>query len=165
MCEILNISIEPMTEDHIEDAIKRVAEAMNHEEAEWARETMDFYFKCEKCDLNSGRKYYVWRYQNKIQGLVGLHKYLWGPKENVWLSWFAVHPEHHGKGVGSALMNAIEKQAKEAGFKKFLIETYDSPTFAKARSFYSAQGFSKIGKIKGYLPDDSAMIVFGKSIE
>jgi len=164
MCEVLNISVEPMTEADIADSVKLIAASMNQDEAEWARETMDFHFKCKISGLNSGREYYVWRYNNKIQGLVGLHRYLWGPKENVWLSWFAVHPEHHGKGAGSALMDAIEKQAKEAGFKKFLIETYDSPAFKKARSFYSAKGFLKIGKIKGYLPDDSAMIVFGKSI-
>lgn len=164
MCEILNISVEPMMEADVADSIKLIAVAMNPDEAEWARKTMDFYFKCKKCGLNSGREYYVWRYKSKISGLVGLHNYLWGPKGNVWLSWFAVHPEYHGKGAGSALMDAIEKQAKEAGFKKFLVETYDSPTFKKARSLYLAKGFSKIGKIEGYLPDGSAMIVFGKSI-
>jgi GNAT superfamily N-acetyltransferase len=157
-------TIEPMIEPDIEDAVELITVAMNRDEARWARETMEFYFACKKQDIDSGREYYLWRHQGKIQGLVGLHRYLWGPRENVWLAWFAVHPQLHRAGVGSAMLDEVEERARQSGYRKFLIETYDSPTFEKALSFYKSKGFSQVGKIDNYLPDGSAMLVFGKEL-
>jgi GNAT superfamily N-acetyltransferase len=158
------ISIEPMREEDIEEAVQVISLAMNSDEAKWAEETIKFYFACKRQGVDSGREYYVWRYGGRICGLVGLHRYVWGPEENVWLSWFAVQPEYQSKGAGSALMDAIKKHAIKAGYKKFFIETYEHPTFEKAHLFYKAHGFRKIGRVEDYLPDGSAMIVFGMQI-
>lgn len=160
----VNIEIQSMTEADVDEAVALIATAMNVDEAAWARETMAYYFKCKQNDIDSGREYFVWRHDGRVRGGVGLHRYLWGPRENVWLSWFAVHPELQGMNVGSMLLSAIEKRAREAGFKKFLVETYDSPDFEKAVAFYKARGFSLSGEIKKYLPDGSPMLVFSKSI-
>ena len=164
MKQELQVSIEPMMEEDVEQSVELISVAMNRDEAEWARETMEFYFACKNHGLDSGRRYYVWRYQGEIHGLVGLHRYLWGPKENVWLSWFAIHPVYRGRDVGSAMIDAIEEIAKQSGYKKFLIETYDNPTFERARSFYKAKGFSQMGRVEDYLADGSAMLVFSKRI-
>jgi ribosomal protein S18 acetylase RimI-like enzyme len=149
-----------MKEDDLEETVRLVSVSMNVEEAAWARQTMEFYFSCSKHGIDSGRQYYVWRDDGKICGLVGLHRYIWGSEENVWLSWFAVHPKHQDRGIGSTLMDAVKEHAARAGYKKLLIETYDSPTFKKARSFYRARGFRQVGRVENYLPDGSAMIVF-----
>ncbi len=164
MEELHEVIIEAMKEAECEEAVELIALSMNSEEACWARETMKLYFTCRKEGIDSGREYYVWRNEGKIHGLVGLHRQIWGPGENVWLSWFAVHPEHHGKGIGSALMDSITEKAQRAGYKKLLIETYSSPTFEKARSFYKTKDFSEVGRIEDYLPDGAAMVVFGKRI-
>lgn len=164
MKERLDISLEPMKEADVEEAVELIRLAMNPDEAQWARKTMEFYFACRKNNIDSGREYYTWRDDNRICGLIGLHRYLWGPEENVWLSWFAVHPEHQGGGAGSALMDAVKQHAIQLGYKKLLIETYDSPTFEKARNFYLARGFHQAGRIDNYLPDDSAMIVFATQL-
>lgn len=138
---------------------------MNSDEACWATETIKFYFACKKAGIDSGREYYVWRYNSSsICGLIGLHRQIWGPKENVWLSWFAVDPEHQGKGIGSKLIGLITAKVRQAGYKKLLVETYSSPTFEKARSFYKAKDFSEIGWIEDYLTDGAAMVIFGKEI-
>ena len=158
------IIFEAMKEEECEEAVELIALSMNSEEACWARETMKVYFACRNNGIDSGREYYIWRNEGTIQGLVGLHHQIWGPKENVWLSWFAVHPAHHGKGIGSKLIDLITEKARQAGYKKFLVETYSSPTFEKARSFYKAKDFSEIGRIEDYLPDGAAMVVFGKRI-
>lgn len=97
-------------------------------------------------------------------GLVGLHHYVWGPPENVWLAWFAVHPDAQGRGVGSRLLSAIEAIAVSRGYGKLLVETYDHPDFERARAFYGRMGFRKVGTIEDYLPDGSAMIVYGKAL-
>jgi GNAT superfamily N-acetyltransferase len=165
MEEQLDVSIEPMTEGDCEEAEELVRLSMNDEEACWARETMRFYFACKKEGIDSGREYYVWRRDGKIRGLVGLHRQIWGAEENVWLSWFAVHPEHHRKGTGGTLIDLITEKARQGGYKKLFVETYSSPTFEKARSFYKAKGFSEAGRIADYLPDGAAMIVFVRGIQ
>jgi GNAT superfamily N-acetyltransferase len=137
---------------------------MNKQEANWAVETMKLYFGCKKEGIESGREYYVWRKDDKICGLVGLHRQIWGPEGNVWLSWFAIHPSYQAKGIGGKLIDLITEKARRAGHKKLLVETYSSPTFEKARRFYKAKGFSEVGRIEDYLPDGAAMVVFGKEI-
>ena len=159
-----SVSLEQMRESDLEEAVSLVCAAMNENEADWARETMAFYFACKRHDLDSGREYCIWRCGGQLCGLVGLHRYVWGPRENVWLSWFAVHPEYQGRGFGRALIAKVVERAQGQGYRKLLVETYDGPTFDKARSFYAANGFRECGRIEDYLPGGSCMIVFGKTI-
>lgn len=160
----MNSRLENMTANDIDEAVELIKIAMNEDEAAWARKTMKSHFGCVKHKLVDGRNYFLWRENEKIIGVVGLHNYIWGPEENVWLSWFAVDPNHHGKGFGSRLLIEVEKVAVEMGYKKFFIETYDSFTFDKARSFYKEKGFVEVGKVSNYLPDGSAMIVYAKEL-
>jgi len=157
------ITIEAMAESDLEESVNLIALAMNKDEAKWARETMEFYFESRKRGINSGREYYVCRDGDKICGLVGLHRYVWGPEENVWLSWFAVHPDRQGEGIGSLLIGTIKEKAVKK-YRKLFVETYTQDTFEKARSFYESKGFSEVGRIENYLSDGSSMVVFGMTL-
>ena len=44
----LDISLEAMKESEIEEAVELIRLAMNPDEAQWARKTMNFYFACKK---------------------------------------------------------------------------------------------------------------------
>ena len=156
------LSIAPMTAGHIDAAVELVARAMNPAEARWARKTMLHHFDSLKQAIDDGRSYYVWRRAERLCGLVGLHHYLWGPEQNVWLSWFAVDPALQRQGHGAALLAAIERVALGKGYRRFLVETYDHADFANARAFYLAQGFSEVGRISDYIGDGSDMVVFRK---
>lgn len=153
-----------MTRADIDAAAGLVSISMNENEGEWARKTMEFHFGCMEHGLDDGRKYFVWKPEGRIKGLVGLHHYPWGPRENVWLAWFAVHPKCQKQGVGRKLLISIEETARGMGHTKFLVETYEHPDFDKARAFYAANGFEKVGAIGDYLPDGSDMVVYGKRI-
>ena len=157
--------IEKMTAQDVEEAVALISRAMNPSESKWARRTMAYHFKCANNGIDDGRTYFVWRSANRIFGLVGLHHYLWGPEQNVWLSWFAVEPSFQRQGHGSALLKAIESVALEHGYRKFLVETYAHVDFASARGFYTSQGFSEVGRISNYLDDGSDMIVYGKDLK
>ena len=157
--------IETMTENDLEEAVHLISIAMNKDEAQRARETFDYYFKSNQAGIDSGREYYILRDREKIIGLAGLHRYVWGPKENVWLSWFAVYPEYQNKGIGSFLIDSIITIAKNNGYKNLFVETYLQDTFKKARYFYERKGFSQAGEIKKYLPDGSSMIVYSMFLE
>ncbi len=151
-----------MNKGDIPEAVDLIRRAMNQDEADWADKTMHFHFGCAENNLDDGRYYFVWKNGSKVQGITGLHQYNWGPKENVWLAWFALDPDLHGKGLGSKLFDEMVSLAIKMGFKKMFIETYISPTFEKARMFYQNKGFKPAGEIENYLPDGEAMIVYLK---
>ena len=157
-------TLEPMQERDIGAAAELVARAMNADEGRWARRTMTFHFGCKEHGLDDGRSYFVHRQSNKIVGLVGLHHAIWGPEKNVWLAWFAVDPNVQGQGLGRTLLEEIESLARQKGFAKLLVETYEHADFDKARRFYERNGFERAGKVEDYLPDGSAMIVYAKRI-
>ena len=160
-----DINLVHMKKEDIPWAVDLIRIAMNQDEADWASKTMHFHFSCAENSLDDGRYYFVWQNDSKVLGIVGLHQYYWGPKENVWLGWFALDPNLHGKGLGSRLFDEMVSLAKGLGFKKMFIETYISPTFEKARKFYQNKGFKPAGEIENYLPDGEAMIVYLKVLE
>lgn len=139
-----------------------VARAMNAEEGAYAEKTFREYFASRANAIDDGRELFVLADGDKIIGITGLHHYVWGPPTNVWLSWFAVDPEVHGRGLGSMLMAATLDLARTRGFTQLFIETYSSPTFEKARAFYAARGFERVGAIHGYMPDGAEMVVYGR---
>lgn len=155
------LDIKEMGEDEITEASSLISISMNPDEGEWARKSMKAHFKGGALD---GREYFLWKKSEQVRGIVGLHHYDWGPKENVWLSWFAVHPKLQGQGYGKSLMASIEERAKEKGFEKLFIETYDSEDFALARNFYKKASFEQTGHIKNYLPNNVSMIVYSKPL-
>jgi len=137
---------------------------MNDEEGAQAESTFHFHFNCQAQDIDDGRTYWILENHSTIIGIVGLHHYVWGPEENVWLAWFAVDPNSQGKGLGKYLFDSATALAWEQGYRKLFIETYSSPEFAKARAFYQAQGCTETGRIKAYMPGDDDMVVYSKPI-
>lgn len=158
------IKLELLPETDVPQTVSLIRLAMNPDEAAWAEKTFGAHFACKEHGIDDGRNYFICRDGEQISGLVGLHNYNWGPPENVWLAWFAVHPDCQRKGLGSALIDSIEKRATEMGYTALFIETYEHNDFAKARAFYQAKGFTQSGRIDSYLPDGSAMIVYRKGL-
>lgn len=156
--------IQEMHAGDIDPVCALVAAAMNPAEGSWARQTFDFHFKCRRHGLDDGRQYFTCRAQGRLLAITGLHHYAWGPKENVWLAWFAVHPDSQRQGIGRSLLNELEQRARASGYRKLFIETYDHPDFAKARQFYVACGFERVGEIGRYLSGDENMLVYMKSL-
>lgn len=153
-----------MEAEDIEAVVALVAEAMNAEEGAWARTTFRRHFASRASGHDDGRAYLVFEHEAVIAGISGLHCWEWGPPENVWLGWFALHPRFHGRGWGRAMLRATEAEARSRGHGKLLIETYDSPTFERAVAFYRRCGYDRVGGIRGYLPDGASMLVFMKNL-
>ena len=158
------MKIRQMEENDIDASVEMIGVAMDENEAAWARQSFDFYFGCSGKGVDSKRQYFVWEDEGRVSGLVGLHNYRWGARENVWLSWFVVQREKQRKGYGMKLMHWVEGIAREQGYEKFFVETYSSSTFEKARRFYEKMCFRKVGKIECYQPSGADMVVYGKSL-
>ena len=157
-------TLNPLTVQEMNDASTLIRLAMNEAEGKSAGKPLRFHFDCHTQGIDDGREYYLWKEEGTLRGIAGLHHDLWGPKENVWLSWFAVHPDVQGKGLGGDLLHRVEERACTKGYRKLLIETYASDDFSRARTFYANRGYRQWGEIRKYLPDGSAMIVFGKEL-
>jgi GNAT superfamily N-acetyltransferase len=164
MIQNRKLEIVPMQARDIAKAVALISQAMNEDEGKWASETMHFHFQCAGHGLNDGHDYYLWWEDGDVKGIVGLHHYAWGPPENVWLAWFAVAPAEQGKGYGKALLGEVEEKARQQGFRKFFVETYEHQDFEKAIRFYQKKGFTEHGRIDNYLPDGSQMLVLGKAL-
>ena len=144
--------------------VSLIAAAMDEDEARWAAQTLDFHFHCTEQGIDSMRRMYAARGAERetLLGIVGLHQYRWGPEQNVWLSWFAVHPNQQGQGIGKWMLASTQTQARELGYRKMFIETYRHPLFERALEFYRRQGYREAGQVQGYLADGSAMLILSK---
>lgn len=158
-------TVRPILPDDVDACVDLVARAMDADEGRYARATLDFHFECARLGVDDGRRLYVCDEGGRIVGVAGLHFYVWGPPENVWLSWFAVDPARQGSGLGGRLLEAAVAEAVRLGHSTMLIETYANPTFAKATRFYLSHGFRVAGTIAGYLPDGSSMVVLSRGIQ
>ena len=156
--------LRPMVDADTESVVCLIERAMNPDEALQARKTFEFHFTCRHHALDDGRTYFVLVEDSRIRGVAGLHHYLWGPAENVWLAWFAVDPTQHRRGLGRRLLEFVVNRAHQLGYMKIFIETYSTPEFAKARAFYQARGFFRAGGIDSYLSDGGNMVVFCKDL-
>ena len=100
--------LQEMQAQDIASVCHLIAEAMSVEEAKRARQTFDFHFKCNTHGLDDGRRYFIHTQDGRVAAVTGLHHYDWGPRENVWLAWFAVHPDLQRQGLGRDLLKAME---------------------------------------------------------
>jgi len=157
-------SVLPMTEADIDSAVDLVRSAMNTAEAEQARTTFILHFGCARHGIDDGRIYFVAAVESVTLGVVGLHRYVWGPPENIWLAWFAVDPNLKGLGFGQTLFQFASERAQQLGHRKLFVETYSTPEFAAARSFYQKMGMVPGGIITPYLPCGGNMIVYYKEL-
>ena len=82
----------------------------------------------------------------------------------VWLSYFAVHPDYRGQGLGRQALAFVEATAKEQGYEWMYVETYQHPTFEDAIRFYHKAGYVEVGGIADYLDDDSDAIFLRKKL-
>jgi GNAT superfamily N-acetyltransferase len=161
---ITDFNFRAMSEEEISSVANLISKAMDEDKGKWAYETIRFHFLCKKNDFNDGREYFVAEKNNTIIGVIGLHRYIWGPRETSWLGWFAVLPEYQGQKVGFNLMKRIIERARSQGYQRLFIETYSEEAFGKARNFYKHFGFQEMGTIKDYFRQGDDMIVFGLNL-
>ena len=68
--------------------------------------------------------------------------------ESVEITWMAVSPEHHRRGIGRALTEAVVAEARARGASLLLVKTlaaaHPSPEYARTRAFYAAVGFRRL---------------------
>lgn len=85
--------------------------------------------------------------------------------DGVWnLWWIGVAPALHGRGVGQALMAAVERRVRDAGGRILIVETSSLPTLARTREFYRRRGYSECGQVPDFYAEGDAKVVFAKGV-
>lgn len=69
----------------------------------------------------------------------------------------AVDTGHRHKGIGSSLIEEVERLFGVRNATKVTLEVRESNM--GARSFYSRQGYEEIGRVRAYYPDEDAVIM------
>jgi GNAT superfamily N-acetyltransferase len=91
----------------------------------------------------------------------------WGPTPCTLgtydLYWMAVDPELQGTGIGTALLQAMERQLNGLA-RLIVVETAGRPDYAATRAFYQARGYSPVSRIPDFYAPGDDQVVFVKAV-
>lgn len=132
----------------------------NEHELETVDELLDDYF--EDPD-RSGYYFLSYRDGEQVLGFA-----TWGPRDlsgkGYDLYWIATWPDGQRRGVGRALMAAVEAQVRARNGYWIWIETSDTPPYAPARGFYKRCGYKRVLELPDFYRDGDGLIVFIKRL-
>ena len=85
--------------------------------------------------------------------------------DDVWNAlMLIVHPDSHGQGVGTQLMQHAEQVLTAQGARLLIVETSGLDDFERARRFYGKLGFSEEARIAHYYAHGDAKVIFTKRL-
>jgi ribosomal protein S18 acetylase RimI-like enzyme len=92
----------------------------------------------------------------------------WGPTPctlATWdLYWMAVDPALHGLGLGTALVDEMERRL-EGRARLVVVETAGRADYAPTRAFYEARGYRAVGLIPDFYAPGDDQVTFVKYFE
>jgi ribosomal protein S18 acetylase RimI-like enzyme len=76
------------------------------------------------------------------------------------LYWLAVDAAAQGKGIGTTLVRAVERELRDRGARMLLVETSSRPDYSNTRAFYARCGYREAARIKDfYAPADDRIML------
>ena len=76
------------------------------------------------------------------------------------LYWLAVDPAAQGRGVGSALVRAVEEKLVGRGARLLVVETSSRPDYEGTRRFYARSGYHEAARVRDfYAPADDRIVL------
>jgi ribosomal protein S18 acetylase RimI-like enzyme len=101
--------------------------------------------------------------QDKLLGYI-----CYGPSPmtegTVDLYWIAVDPEFQGQGVGSLLIDFVEKEVRGLQGRMLLAETASISEYERTLRFYVQRGFKEVARVPDYYYPGNDRITFCKRI-
>jgi ribosomal protein S18 acetylase RimI-like enzyme len=76
----------------------------------------------------------------------------------------AVHADHHGQGIGQALMRYVEDTLAVEGVRVLLVETSGDDGFARTRNFYRQSHYEEEARIREFYQAGEDKIIFRKAL-
>ena len=92
----------------------------------------------------------------------------WGPTPDAagtWdLYWIAVDRARHGQGIGTRLLEAVERRLRADGGRLIVVETSSRTDYVPTRAFYEARGYAKTATIPGYYAPGDDLVIYTKDL-
>jgi GNAT superfamily N-acetyltransferase len=81
--------------------------------------------------------------------------------DGTWdLYWLAVDPVAQGRGIGSALVRAVEQKLLDRGARLLVVETSSRPDYEGTRRFYARSGYTEAARVRDfYAPADDRIVL------
>ena len=99
--------------------------------------------------------------------LVGVSGYFYDNHEAsgvYWLGYTYIHPQYHGYGIGSQLLQYIQRDLKRRNARKLFLATSSDSIYGGAVSFYTNHGFRWEGTLKDMYGPAEDQIIMGKDL-
>ena len=92
----------------------------------------------------------------------------WGPTPGTQgtsdLYWIAVDPERQGKGIGSQLLAAVERQLLTDDGRLVVVETSSRAAYEPTRRFYERRGYTRAATLPGYYAPGDDLVIYLKDL-
>ncbi|MGH7459931.1 MAG: GNAT family N-acetyltransferase [Longimicrobiales bacterium] len=80
------------------------------------------------------------------------------------LYWIAVSPSTQGRGVGSRLLQEVERRLALQDARLVIIETSSLPHYAPTRTFYERRGYQVVARVPDFYAQGDDRLIFAKRI-
>lgn len=80
------------------------------------------------------------------------------------LYWIAVAPEFQNTGIGSKLLEFLERRIRAMKGRMILADTASIPAYEKTHKFYQRNGFQEVARIPDYYSSGNDRITFCKKL-
>lgn len=86
--------------------------------------------------------------------------------DGVWdLYWIAVDPHTQRKGLGKALLAAVEAAVGAAAGRMLLIETAGKDTYGGTRGFYASAGYKEVARVPDFYSVGDDKVIYALTIK
>ena len=111
----------------------------------------------------SGYTFLVYRAKGRVLGFAcyGPHSLAEGVFD---LYWLATAPQARGRGIGRALVEAVEQGVRARGGRLVLVETSGMPEYEPARRFYERVGYRYEAVIHDFYHPGDDLLIFVKRL-
>ena len=141
-------------------AMTQRAAVFNETEVDTVTELLEGY---EEGPESSGYNFLSCRENGEVIGYA-----CWGPRElsgnGYDLYWICADPAVHSKGVGRALMQAVEEEIRKWKGVWLVIETSDTEHYAPARRLYERCGYTLAMLLQDFYHDGDGLCTYTKRL-
>lgn len=78
------------------------------------------------------------------------------------LYWIAVSPAAQGRGVGTRLLQEVERRLARQHARLVIIETSGTPPYAPTRAFYQARGYQEVARVPDFYSDGDDRVILAR---
>mgnify|MGYP006209267511 CR=1 FL=1 len=81
------------------------------------------------------------------------------------LYWIAVSPDAQGRGIGTLIMQEVERRLTRADARLVLIETSSTEPYAPTRAFYEARGYTEVARVPDFYLDGDDRVILARRLD